>query len=99
VTNQWYCPACGPVENVEFEDGDLYTVCVECCENVEDAPPPFVTAMQDQIKNLQRVAIKAAFYFYLPHSDDAYDEVLEALDAAGYKRPDEDGYLGGGSDE
>ena len=39
--------------------------------------------------------IKASFYFYLPHSDDAYDEVLEALDAAGYKRPDEDGYLGG----
>jgi hypothetical protein len=49
--------------------------------------------MQDQIKNLQRVAIKASFYFYLPHSDDAYDEVLEALDAAGYKRPDEAGYL------
>ncbi len=60
-----------------------------------ESPPPFVTDMQDQIKNLQRVAIKAAFYFYLPHSDDAYDEVLEALDAAGYKRPDEDGYLGG----
>jgi len=93
--SEWYCPNCGISDSKGDYRDDMF-ICAGCDrQQFKRTPPAFVTAMQDQIKNLQSVAIKAAFYFYLPHSDDAYDEVLEALDAAGYKRPDEDGYLGG----
>jgi hypothetical protein len=42
-----------PVDAVEFEDGDLYSVCIECADNVDDSAPPFVVAMQERIANAE----------------------------------------------
>ena len=43
--------------------------------------------LKERIAALERVAIKAAFYWYLPDNPESYDEVEEALINAGYPRP------------
>lgn len=86
MSEQWYCPECGIIDAVEFEDGDLYTVCVECGGNVEDNAPLFVYAFLERIATLEKVAEAAAEWFG-PSLQDARFEtvaVIKALREAGY---------------
>jgi len=50
---QWYCPYCGPRDSALTEFPNGFAECYECGRDMRRGLPPFVTAMQDRIAELE----------------------------------------------
>jgi hypothetical protein len=88
MSEQWYCPQCGPVENPRVNDTDHLTWfnCPHCPKIVTRYFPPFVLALQERIALLEKVA-EAVLEFNGSSglaSVRAWNTVKSCMSAAGY---------------
>lgn len=74
MSEQWYCLECGPQDNTHHWDLVNRQFCNDCDGPVYSEVPPFVTAMQARISELEAI-IKAA-----PHHNQCNVDLLGPSD-------------------
>jgi len=88
MSEQWYCPNCGPdvKTTAHWLHENNVPRCDSCgCSDLKSHAPKFVTALQDKVILLEKVAEAAAIHFRMHYSGvSRANHVRSALRAAGY---------------